>query len=67
AGLAGSPGRIVLCLHDELLLHVPADDAEEASALLVTALQATARWWAAGSRVRFVADVAVGESWAEAH
>jgi DNA polymerase-1 len=67
AGLATGPGRIVLCLHDELLLHVPAADADAASALLVTALEATARWWAAGSGVRFVADVSVGDSWAAAH
>ncbi|MCA1722341.1 MAG: DNA polymerase I [Actinobacteria bacterium] len=65
AGL--SYGRIVLCLHDELLLHVPADRADDASRLLVDALQATASWWAAGSRVRFVAEVGVGASWPDAH
>ena len=35
--------------------------------LLVDALQSTASWWAAGSRVRFVADVGVGASWPDAH
>jgi DNA polymerase I len=67
AGLAGRRGRIVLCLHDELLLHVPEADADEAAGLLVEALDATARWWAAGSGVRFVADVTVAQSWADAH
>lgn len=60
-------GEVVLCLHDELLLHVPAGQADAASRLLVDALAATAHWWAAGSAVRFVAEVAVGDSWAEAH
>ena len=69
AGLAanGSDGRIVLCLHDELLLHVPSADAEASVTLVKTALDATAHWWAAGSGVRFVADVSIGESWAAAH
>jgi DNA polymerase-1 len=60
-------GQIVLCLHDELLLHVPVQHAADAGRLLVDALQSTASWWAAGSRVRFVADVGVGASWPEAH
>ena len=69
AGFAanGSDGRIVLCLHDELLLHVPAEEADMTAALVKTALDATAHWWAAGSGVRFVADVSIGESWAAAH
>ena len=69
AGLAarGNAGRIALCLHDELLLHVPADEAEATAALVTHALDATAHWWAAGSGVRFVADVSVAETWAAAH
>ena len=69
----GTPGRevvrgaIVLCLHDELLLHVPKIQADAAVRLLHAALQATAHWWAPGSQVRFVAEVKVGASWAEAH
>ncbi|NIZ91674.1 DNA polymerase [Kineococcus rubinsiae] len=66
AGLAGTGGRIVLCLHDELLLHVPRDDADAAVALLHTALAQTAHRWAAGSGVRFVAEVAVVRRWSEA-
>jgi DNA polymerase-1 len=60
-------GRIVLCLHDELLLHVPAAAADAAADLLVDTLRSTASWWAAGSGVRFVADVSVAPTWAAAH
>jgi DNA polymerase-1 len=67
SGLAGTGGQIVLCLHDELLLHVPAAMATEAGALLVQSLERTAQWWAAGSGVRFVAEVTTGTSWAETH
>ena len=59
-------GQIVLCLHDELLLHVPTQQADAAARLLVDALEATAHWWAAGSGVRFVADVSNAASWADA-
>jgi DNA polymerase I len=57
----------VLCLHDELLLHVPDAAVDAAGELLHSSLAATARWWAAGSEVRFVAEVSNGASWAEAH
>jgi DNA polymerase-1 len=67
SGLAGTGGQIVLCLHDELLLHVPAAMATEAGALLVQSLERTTQWWAAGSGVRFVAEVTTGTSWAETH
>ena len=63
-GLRG--GRIVLCLHDELLLHVPSDEASHAVELLHAALASTAGHWAAGSGVRFVADVAVVRRWSDA-
>jgi len=66
-GLPSLGGQVVLCLHDELLLHVPMSCADEAAALLLGSLATTARWWAAGSRVRFVAEVSVATSWADAH
>ncbi|MEP6695531.1 MAG: DNA polymerase [Pseudonocardiales bacterium] len=66
-GLAAVGGQIVLCLHDELLLHVPADRVPAAETAVRTALAGTTRWWAAGSPVRFVVDVATGASWADAH
>jgi len=65
-GLRPLGGEVVLCLHDELLLHVPAAQADAAAQLLIDALAGTAHWWAAGSAVRFVADVSVVQSWADA-
>ena len=63
--------RIVLCLHDELLLQVPAARAEEVAGLVGGCLAEASRRWAgraggAGSRVRFIADISVAGSWAEA-
>ena len=59
-------GRIVLCLHDELLLHVPARSSDDAVTILRETLQQTAAHWASGSGVRFVADVGVMQRWSEA-
>ena len=62
----GPDGRVVLCLHDELLLHVPEAEAPAAEELLRAALADVSGHWAAGSGVRFVADVAVVRRWSEA-
>ncbi|MBE3200688.1 MULTISPECIES: DNA polymerase [Parafrankia] len=59
-------GEIVLCLHDELLLHVPTARAVEAVAATRGALESTAAYWAAGSDVRFVADITVVGRWSDA-
>jgi DNA polymerase-1 len=66
-GLTQLDGQIVLCLHDELLLHVPTPQVAAAVALLHHALAATVSWWAAGSDVRFVAEVSSGANWTDAH
>jgi DNA polymerase-1 len=58
--------EVVLCLHDELLLHVPADRAEEAARRVDTALTDAARRWSGGAPVRFVADTSVIERWSDA-
>jgi DNA polymerase I len=58
--------RIVLCLHDELLVHVPAERAEQAAELLGACLTEATRRWAPGARVRFIADITVARSWADA-
>jgi DNA polymerase I len=58
--------RIVLCLHDELLVHVPGTAAEAAAALVDDCLQEAARRWAPSGAVRFVADTAVVRCWADA-
>lgn len=59
-------GRIVLCLHDELLVHVPAAYSSEAAKAVNDALQAAARRWSGGAPVRFVADTRVIHRWSEA-
>lgn len=63
-GLAATDAQIVLCLHDELLIHAPSDEVGAVRDLLHRALESTAAWWGAGSGVRFVADVTVATSWA---
>ncbi len=57
---------IVLCLHDELLVHVPAGRAEQAAELVGGCLAEAARRWAPHGRIRFIADITVARSWAEA-
>jgi DNA polymerase-1 len=58
--------RILLCLHDELLVHVPADRAEQAAELVGACLTEATRRWAPGGRVRFIADITIAGSWADA-
>jgi DNA polymerase-1 len=58
--------RIVLCLHDELLVHVPADGAERVAALLDEALSETAARWSPNPGARFVADVTLIRRWSDA-
>jgi DNA polymerase I len=58
--------RIVLCLHDELLVHVPEDRAAQAAKLLGDCLTETARRWAPGGPVRFIADISTVRCWADA-
>ncbi|CAN5456948.1 bifunctional 3'-5' exonuclease/DNA polymerase [soil metagenome] len=62
----GIDARIVLCLHDELLLHVPEANADAAVSLLHDCLAEAAHRWQRGAGVRFIADVSVVHSWADA-
>ncbi|HEX4252872.1 MAG TPA: DNA polymerase [Pseudonocardia sp.] len=66
ARAAALDARIVLCLHDELLLHVPAEHGAAAADLLHACLAETARRWFPAASVRFVADVSVIRQWSEA-
>lgn len=59
-------GRIVLCLHDELLVHVPQEHADAAAAAVDAALTDAARRWLGGEQVRFVADTSVVRRWSDA-
>jgi DNA polymerase I len=63
---AGRPAEIVLCLHDELLVHVGEQHAAAVHELLLTALEQTAMRWATGSGVRLVADVSTVRRWSDA-
>jgi DNA polymerase I len=63
----GSIGaRIVLCLHDELLVHVPAEHGADTAKLVEDCLQEAVRRWAPDDSVRFVADVTVIDRWSTA-
>ncbi|MDO5629260.1 MAG: DNA polymerase [Mobilicoccus sp.] len=57
--------RIVLCLHDELLVHVPVHHAEEVAGRVDQALTDAARRWSGGT-ARFVADTSIVTRWSEA-
>jgi DNA polymerase-1 len=59
----------VLCLHDELLVHTPADAAEAVAGVVDDALQETAARWRQPelhADVRFVADTSVIARWSDA-
>ncbi len=58
--------QIVLCLHDELLVHVPAAHSEEVAALVADAVAEAAHYWSPEPTVRFLADISVVKSWSEA-
>jgi DNA polymerase-1 len=66
ARAAAMDARIVLCLHDELLVHVPTPHAEAVAQLLHDCLREAAHRWAPDDSVRFVADVSVLNAWSEA-
>jgi len=66
ARAASLDARIVLCLHDELLVHVPAERAEQAADLVGTCLAEATGRWAPNGQVRFIADITIASSWADA-
>lgn len=64
----GAPidARIVLCLHDELLVHVPSKEADTAAQLVADCLVEAAHRWAPDGSVRFVADISTIPRWSDA-
>ena len=58
--------RIVLCLHDELLVHVPESNAEAAIAMVHDALDEAAYRWSPHQGVRYLADASTIRRWSEA-
>jgi DNA polymerase-1 len=59
-------GRIVLCLHDELLVHAPAEHGDATARLVDDCLQEAAGRWAVGTGVRFTAATSVISRWSDA-
>ena len=57
--------RVVLCLHDELLVHAPTEHGQAVAALLLDCLGEAAHRWAPDDGVRFVADVSVVPRWSD--
>ena len=64
--VAPSGAEIVLCLHDELLVHAPEAAAAEVRRLVVSSLTASARRWTGTDQVRFVVDTSIIRRWSEA-
>jgi len=58
--------QIVLCLHDELLVHVPTAHGDEAAAMVDACLQEAVARWSPATPVRFGADTSVLTCWADA-
>jgi DNA polymerase-1 len=56
---------IVLCLHDELLVHAEQERADAVVRALHGCLNDTGRWWFGDQQTRFVAEVAVGTRWSD--
>ncbi|HEX2704988.1 MAG TPA: DNA polymerase [Candidatus Lustribacter sp.] len=67
-GRDGEPRRaqVSLCLHDEVLIHSPHEQAPGIERLLHTALDESARRWTGTQAVRFVADTTIVRRWSEA-
>jgi DNA polymerase-1 len=66
ARCASLGARIVLCLHDELLVHCPGEQAGAVARLVDDCLREAAGRWAPGCEVRFISDTAIVRSWSDA-
>ena len=66
ARAAALDARIVLCLHDELLVHAPVEHGAAVARLLDDCLHEAAHRWAPDDSVRFVADISVIRRWSDA-
>ena len=58
--------EVVLCLHDELLVHVREAHAEEVARMVRDAIAEAAHYWSPSSEVQFSADVSIVKRWSEA-
>jgi DNA polymerase I len=64
--VASVGAEIVLCLHDELLVHSPVERGAAVADLFAECLGEAAARWAPSDAVRFVAEVSVIERWSDA-
>jgi DNA polymerase-1 len=58
--------RVVLCLHDELLVHTPTEHGQAVAEQVAEAVTETAFYWSPAPDVRFLADVSIIQRWSEA-
>ena len=63
-----SPHRaqVVLCLHDELLVHTPVEQAATVADLVADAVAEAAFYWSPEPAVRFLAETSIIARWSEA-
>jgi DNA polymerase-1 len=66
ARAAAFDARIVLCLHDELLVQAPVEHGEAGAQVVDDGLREAAQRWAPDDSVRFVADISVIRRWSDA-
>jgi DNA polymerase-1 len=66
ARIAALDARIVLCLHDELLIQTPEQSAVTVAELVARGLDEAVQRWAPGTSVRFLADIAIVKRWSDA-
>ncbi|MFT7475236.1 MAG: DNA polymerase-1 [Verrucomicrobiales bacterium] len=58
--------HVVLCLHDELLVHAPAAVAGDVAQLVEASVLEAAHFWSPDPKVRFLADISTIKRWSEA-
>lgn len=66
AGLRRMKARMLLQIHDELIVEVPEKDAESAASRLAALMTDTSAW-GMELHVPLVADAGIGRNWGEAH
>jgi DNA polymerase I len=66
ARIARLGAHIVLCLHDELLIHSSQEHAPTVAKLVARGLDEAVQRWAPMTPVRFVADIAIIPRWSDA-
>ncbi len=66
ARIAGLGARIVLCLHDELVIQAPREHAATVTELVARGLDEAVYRWAPTTPVRFLADIAAVSRWSDA-